>query len=133
MAYTEFRKSYGDFEIVIPAIDFSRLKDFDAAAVADVVFALHEYNQYTWSEYWGQRYVCNHLRQYGFQGELAAYCICQRIDRYNHGLEHYIDDVMGFAIEEADIHFRPQYAAGTVLRTEWCKHMAKEIEREFGL
>lgn len=25
MAYTEFRKSYGDFEIIIPAVDFSRL------------------------------------------------------------------------------------------------------------
>ena len=30
MAYTEFRKSYGDFEIVIPAIDFSKLNNDEA-------------------------------------------------------------------------------------------------------
>ena len=98
-----------------------------------MVFALREYNQYAWSKHWGQRYVCNHLRQYGFQGELAAYCICQRIDQDSHGLEHYIADVMGVAIEEIYIYFGPQYAAGAALRIEWCKHMAKEIEREFGL
>lgn len=40
---------------------------------------------------------------------------------------------MGVAIEEIYIYFGPKYAAGTVLRIEWCKHMAKEIEREFGL
>ena len=46
MAYTEFRKSYGDFEIVIAPVDFSKLTKSEARLIVD---ALQEYK-------WG--YVC---------------------------------------------------------------------------
>jgi hypothetical protein len=131
MAYTEFRKSYGDFEIVIPAIDFSELSGFDATTIADVVLTLQCYKYVQETFNWS--YVCNHLTIYGEQGWTAAKCICQTIDREYEGLEHFIADSMGDAIEEADILFAPYSQIGRVLRIEWCKHMAKEIEREFGL
>ena len=40
MSYTDFRKSYGDFEVVIPAIDFSSLSRVDATKA---VHALRSY------------------------------------------------------------------------------------------
>ena len=121
MDYTEFRKSYGDFEIVIPAIDFSMLNAYEAI---DIVFALNEYNPYSrWA------YVCNHLMQYGNHGNTATNCICDTIDQEGMGLEYFIQESMN----DTEPMFHPIRAAGRVLRIEWCKHMAKEIEREFGL
>ena len=122
MAYTEFRKSYGDFEIVIPAIDFSALNGDQAI---EAVNALRGY-ELPWNM---DNWVCNHLKV----NELwdAARCIREAIDPLNRGLEGFIFESMKW--KSMQVLFQPSTTAGRVLRIEWCKHMAKEIEREFGL
>ena len=117
MAYTEFRKSYGDFEIVIPAIDFSELNKDEAEKTIEI---LRRYER---------NYVCMNLHPMNDQ-EKARVAIEIKIDRDCEGLEHYIADVMGDAVEECDIYFSPHNLAGKILRKEWCNHMANEIERE---
>lgn len=117
MAYTEFRKSYGDFEIVIPAIDFSELNSDEAQKTIEI---LRRYER---------NYVCMNLHLMNDQVK-ARVAIEIKIDRDYEGLEHYIADVVGDAVEECDICFNPYNLAGKILRKEWCNHMANEIERE---
>ena len=119
MAYTEFRKSYGDFEIVIPAIDFSELNNDEAEKTIEI---LRRYER---------NYVCMNLHPMNDQ-EKARDAIDIKIDRDRdcEGLEHYIADVMGDAVEGCHIYFDPYNLAGKILRKEWCNHMANEIERE---
>lgn len=117
MAYTKFRKSYGDFEIVIPAIDFSELTGNEAEKTIEILRGHIN------------GYVCINLHPENDQLK-ARNAIEAKIDRDCKGLEHYIADVMGDAVEECDIYFDPYNLAGEILRKEWCNHMANEIERE---
>ena len=55
MAYTEFRKSYGDFEIVIPAIDFSKLNSDEAQKTIEIL-RRYERNSKILRKEW-----CNHM------------------------------------------------------------------------
>ena len=115
MPYTEFRKSYGDFEVVIPAINFSRLfKDEARRTIID----LRNYGH-------GCKYVCHAVRY------AANKIIGDAIDPTQHGLQHFIADSFGDYIYTS--LFGPYTTAGKLLRIEWCKHMANEIEREFKL
>ena len=121
MPYTEFRKSYGDFEVVIPAIDFSSLSRANAA---DAVHALRSYEA---------KHVCSHVVR------CKASNVANLIDNMirEHGgvscetIGNLIDRQFGF---NKNIPFFSIYhQSGIVLRKAWCEHMAKEIEREFGL
>lgn len=115
MPYTEFRKSYSDFEVVIPAIDFSRLfKDDARHAIID----LRNYGH-------GCKYVCHAVRY------AAKKIIGDAIDPNENGLQQFIADSFGGYIPSS--LFNPYTTAGKQLRIEWCKHMANEIEREFKL
>ena len=115
MPYTEFRKSYGDFEVVIPAIDFSRLSKDDAR---NAIIDLRNYGH-------GFKYVCHAVR------EAASNIIGDAIDPNQYGLHHFIADSFGGYV--CTSLFKPYTTAGNQLRIEWCKHMANEIEREFKL
>ena len=115
MPYTEFRKSYGDFEVVIPAIDFSSLSKDDAR---HTIIDLRNYGH-------DNKYVCYAV------GHEASEIIGDAIDPNEHGLQHFITDSFGSYISSS--LFNPYTTAGNQLRIEWCKHMANEIEREFKL
>ena len=121
MAYTEFRKSYGDFEVVISTIDFSSLTKYEATEIAR---SLREYEK---------DFVCFHvghttswpIRDAFTQAIEGASSTIRRL-----GLDYYIYDGLG----TDDVpYFHTHCLAGRILRVEWCKHMAAEIEREFGL
>lgn len=119
MAYTEFRKSYGDFEIVIPAVDFSRLTTEEAKATTQAFQAYIE-------EPIG--FVCHHLERNAYMASVHCIRDTNSVIDY-HGIHRYIARQM-----QCDIpSFWPNNTAGQVLRQEWCKHMATEIKREFGL
>lgn len=115
MPYTEFRKSYGDFEVVIPAIDFSRLSKDDAH---HTIIDLRNYGH-------DNKYVCHAVRRG------ASEIIGDAIDPKELGLQHVIADSFENYIPSSLFH--PCTTAGNQLRIEWCKHMANEIEREFKL
>ena len=123
MPYTDFRKSYGDFEVIIPAIDFGELTLNSAMAT---VKALRAYKH---------EFVCNHLHEH-HQTD-GRKCIGEMFIRMNHStLGGFVE--MSFTSEEGGKDesipfFGTQNQAGIILRKAWCEHMANEIEREFGL
>ena len=121
MPYTEFRKSYGDFEIVIPAIDFSSLSRVDATKA---VHALRSYEN---------GYVCNNMNYYyaHYVASLIGNMIAEHTDLSGTTIANLIDLQFGY---NKDIPFFSIYRpSGIILRKAWCEHMANEIEREFGL
>ena len=121
MPYTEFRKSYGDFEVVIPAIDFSSLSSNEALVTK---LDLKQYHLNYRFEL-GIGYVC-----YSVPCK-AGRIISNTIDPRLYGLERFIvDSLMDDDFREL---FKPYTPAGKLLRIEWCKHMANEIEREHGV
>lgn len=121
MPYTDFRKSYGDFEVVIPAINFSSLSRVDATKATH---ALRSYEA---------RHVCGHMNR------CKASNVANLIDNMirAHGgvccetIGNLIDRQFGF--DENIPFFSIYHQSGIVLRKAWCEHMANEIEREFGL
>ena len=115
MPYTEFRKSYGDFEVIIPAINFSNLFKDDAR---HTIIDLRNYGH-------GCKYVCYAVRY------AASLIIGDAIDPTHRGLQQFIADSFGGYV--CTSLFDPYTTAGITLRIEWCKHMANEIEREFKL
>lgn len=121
MSYTEFRKSYGDFEVVIPAIDFSSLSRVDATKA---IHALRSYEA---------MHVCSHVVR--CKASNVASLIDNMITEHT-GVRHttirnLIDRQFGF--DENIPFFSVYMQSGIVLRKAWCEHMANEIEREFGL
>ena len=121
MPYTDFRKSYGDFEVVIPAVDFSSLTKYEATKIARSLRAYEE------------DFVCfyiknatEHVIRDAFKQAIAK--ASQKIQRL--GLDYHIYDGLG-TDDVPDFH--PCHPAGRILRVEWCRHMANEIEREFEL
>lgn len=122
MPYTPFIKSYGDFEVVIPAVDFSSLTKYEATEIAR---SLRTYEK---------DYVCFHI------GHTTSWPIrdafTQAIDGASstirhQGLECYLECVMEGVSDMPNFH--PCRPAGRILRRAWCQHMANEVEREFGL
>lgn len=123
MPYTEFRKSYGDFEVVIHPVDLKLLTTWEAGKVAAV------------------------LRSYkgGF--------ICDLVERQLHSnLAEEVNTALQVAMSSPDSRvtlglaisasFKEDYSlpffgvhstCGVLIRKLWCEHMAGEIEREFRL
>ena len=120
MAYTEFRKSCGDFEIIIPAVDFSKLTPKNAARVANT---LHDYKSG-----WVCLYLEHTHKLYG-----AAECIANAFGQAGYYMGVCLEDIIYKQHPRFEISFDPYNPPGNVLRQEWCKHMAAEIKREFGL
>lgn len=119
MPYTEFRKSYGDFEVVIPAIDFSSLSRVDATKAAH---ALRSYKG---------GYVCEHVDWYEacIVANLIAYMFKDYKSANCNTIGKLIDHQFG---HNKNIPlFTVHRQSGITLRKAWCKHMANEIEREF--
>ena len=122
MAYTEFRKSYGDFEIVIAPVDFSWLTKSEARLTVN---ALQEYE-------WG--YVCDTLEFYRCCE--AIYCIGYMLRRcYNY-------NTIGGAVvaahpwlydEKCCPFFNAETTPGIALRKAWVKHLISDIMREHEL
>lgn len=121
MPYTNFRKSYGDFEVVIPAIDFSSLSQ---AKAADAVHALRSYEN---------GYVCYNMNYY--HAHYVASLINNMITKHAYLGCTTIGGLIDYQLGHNDnVPFFFVYAqSGIVLRKAWCEHMANEIEREFGL
>lgn len=118
MAYTAFRKSYGDFEVVIPPVDFSSLT-VDEALNAARAFRDHQYG-----------FVCSTLNWYN--AHEARCCINSMLaKRFVNNVGSLIDD--GFYRDRSIPFFGSCRAPGDTFRKAWCEHMAREIEREYGL
>ena len=120
MSYTNFRKSYGDFEVVIPAIDFSSLSRANAA---DAVHALRSYEA---------KHVCSHVVR--CKASNVANLIDNMIREHGGRSCETIGSLIGYQLGYDDNvpFFFVFMQSGIVLRKAWCEHMAKEIEREFG-
>ncbi len=119
MSYTEFRKSYGDFEIVIPAVDFSSLSRIDA------LYAVRTLRHYEYGN------VCPHLERWGLEN--AERCIDEMLTKHMGDRFSLIEGLILRQFYGSDMpSFSIYHQSGITLRKEWCEHMAKEIEREFG-
>ena len=121
MPYTDFRKSYGDFEVTIPAIDFSALSRLDA------IHAVRALRRYEYG------HVCLHLELYDL--EYAASLIDEMLTKHTGVRYHTINSLIfrQFHYDDDIPSFRICHQSGVTLRRSWCEHMANEIEREFGL
>ena len=124
MPYTEFRESYGDIEVVIPAVDFSSLTKDEAVATARCLRA------------YVQGFVCLHLTSAPVDGKQRATKLVQSMLIANNGCESG-ESHLGVLIRNAngldDSYFRVCQEDGIRVRKDWCHHMAAEIEREFAL
>lgn len=124
MPYTEFRKSYNDIEVVIPAVDFSSLTRNEAVATAR---CLRTYVQ---------GFVCHHLTKAPAEGKQQAAKLIQATLIANNGCESG-ESHLGVLIRNAngldDSYFSVYQKDGILVRKDWCHHMAAEIEREFAL
>ena len=121
MPYTEFRKSYGDFEIVIPAIDFSSLTRTEARRAID---ALRSYEC---------GHVCSNMNYYytEYVASLIDDMITECTGVRNKTINSMINRQFGYDDDMPFFHAYDQ--SGITLRKAWCEHMAEEIKREFGL
>lgn len=124
MPYTEFRKSYDYFEVVIPPVDFSSLTRDEAVSTAK---RLRTYVT---------GFVCHHLTAAPSTSKQKAKRLIQAMLLANNGFECG-EPHLGVLIRKAnslgDSYFRAYEEDGIVLRKAWCNHMAAEIEREFSL
>lgn len=79
--------------------------------------------------------MCNHLDGY-VGGASAAFSITKMIKRWqfpNAALGSAIDRSFGDEENEFLPYFHSRSPAGVALRKAWCEHLAREIEREYGL
>lgn len=122
MPYTDFRKSYGDFEVVIPAIDFSSLTIEEATKTAKVLRS-YEHN-----------FVCQTLVRK--EAYAAVTLINKMIHTATDGIGQTIGWLIKYQLNAFKDEFIPLFRAGSqhgnMLRKDWCQHMAAEIDREFG-
>ena len=120
MPYTDFRKSYGDFEIVIPAVDFSTMSRIDA------FWAVQTLRHYEYGN------VCKHLERWGLEN--AEKCIDEMLTKSTDCWFIAIEGLITrqFKHDKNMPSFSSLYQSGITLRKAWCEHMANEIEREFG-
>ena len=124
MPYTDFRKSYGDFEVVIPPVDFSSLTKDEAVSTAKRLRA------------YVRGFVCHNLMIAPADGNHKAQKLIQAMLIDNNGRKHG-QCHLGVLIQNAngldDSYFRAYQEDGILVRKDWCHHMAAEIEREFAL
>ena len=124
MAYTEFRKFYGGFDVVIPAVNFSSLTREEAVASAE---RLTNYVD---------GFVCHLMGALPSDKTMSAGEVIQTMLVANGG-EHHGEANLGVLVRKSldlsDMYFRAFNTDGITLRKAWCKHMANEIEREFQL
>ena len=124
MPYTEFRKFYGDIEVVIPPVDFSSLCRDKAVSTAK---RLRTYVT---------GFVCHHLTAAPTKGKQQAAQLIQAMLLANGG-NQCGEPHLGVLIRKAngldDSYFRANNEDGILVRKDWCHHMAAEIEREFAL
>ena len=120
MPYTEFRKSYGDFEVVIPAIDFGSLTQTEARQAID---ALRRYEA---------GHVCTNMNYYyaHYVASLIDNMITEHTGVRHKTIRSMIDSQFGH--DDNMPFFDAYYQSGITLRKAWCEHMANEIEREVG-
>lgn len=122
MAYTAFRKSYGDFDVVIPAVDFSSLTIDEAKATARRLKA------------YVNGFVCHHLQcAPAHQTRGATGPITYMIRSHAMPGCASVTELVRSDLGLDDSYFRVFEGDGVALRKSWCNHMADEIEREFGL
>ena len=121
MPYTEFRKSYGDFEIVIPAVMFELTQEQARATVK----ALRSYKI---------GFVCDSLLKQDHAVE-ATLSIGNMLNCWadSSGLGTAIKRAFDDEYNKLMPYFGIRHQSGITLRKAWCEHMANEIEREFGL
>ena len=121
MPYTAFRKSYGDFEVVIPAVDFSTMSRIDA------LWTVQTLRHYKYGN------VCRHLERWGLEN--AEKCIDETLTKHTGDRFRPIEGliVRQFKHDKNMPSFSSLYQSGITLRKAWCEHMANEIEREFHL
>lgn len=124
MPYTKFRKSYGDFEVVIPPVDFSSLT---REAAVESAKRLASYVD---------GFVCHLMGALPSDKTMSAGEVIQTMLVANGG-EHHGEAHLGVLVRKSldlsDMYFRAFNTDGITLRKAWCKHMAREIEREFRL
>lgn len=122
MPYTEFRKSYSDFEVVIPPIDFSSLTIEEATKTAK---ALRSYER---------NFVCQTLVRK--EAYAAVSLINKMIHTATNGMGKTIGQLIKYQLDAFKKEIVPLFRVGSqhgnMLRKAWCDHMANEIEREFG-
>lgn len=116
MAYTAFRKSYGDFEVVIPAVDFSSLT-IDEAFNAARAFRDYQYG-----------FVCSTLNNH--HAREARRCINDMLAEFN---TNNVGSLIAALFHKDNAIPVFVGAPGDTLRKAWCEHLAREIEREYGL
>ena len=121
MPYTEFRKSYGDFEIVIPAINFSSLSRTEARQAIDALRSYECCHVCSNMNYHHVEYVADIINEMLTEHTRAGY---RTLNSLIVRQFHYDDDMPSFRVD---------HQSGITLRKAWCEHMANEIEREFGL
>ena len=123
MPYTEFRKSYGDFEVVIPTVDFSSLTIEEATKTAK---ALRSYEH---------SFVCETLERK--EAHAAVILINKMIQTATDGMYRAIGLLIEYQLDAEEDETIPFFGTGSqhgnMLRKDWCHHMAAEIEREFAL
>ena len=123
MPYTEFRKSYGDFEVVIPTVDFSSLTIEEATKTAK---ALRSYEH---------SFVCETLEKK--EAHAAVILINKMIQTATDGMCQTIGLLIEYQLDAFKDELVPFFSNksqhGNMLRKAWCNHMAAEIEREFAL
>ena len=123
MPYTEFRKSYGDFEVVIPTVNFSSLTIEEATKTAKA-FRSYEHS-----------FVCETLERK--EAYAAVILINKMIQTATDGMCQTIGMLIEYQLDAFEDELVPFFSSerqhGTMLRKAWCDHMAAEIEREFSL
>lgn len=120
MAYTAFRKSYGDFEVVIPPVDFSTLTIDEAAAT---VRRLKTYED---------GFVCHHLLP--LRQTQAATIPIENMLKSHAGSEcASVAQLVRRKLELNNSYFLVYNNDAIALRKAWCEHLAREIELEYGL
>ena len=124
MPYTEFRKSYGNIEVVIPPVDFSSLTRNEAEATVRRLLT------------YVTGFVCHHLESSPVNGNQKATKLIQTMLLANGG-NQYGEPHLGVLIRKTnglnDWCFQVCNDDGIALRKDWCNHIAGEIEREFAL
>ena len=124
MPYTEFRKSYNNIEVVIPAVDFSSLTRDEAVSTAKRLRA------------YVAGFVCHHLTSAPADGKHRAKKLVQAMLLDNGG-NQCGEPHLGVLIRNVNSlggsYFRVDNGDGILVRKDWCHHMAAEIEREFSL
>ena len=124
MAYTKFRKSYEDFEVVIPAVNFSPLTREEAVESAK---RLANYVD---------GFVCHLMRALPSNKTMSAGNLIHTMLLANGGDQYggaHLGAFVRKSLDLSDMYFQAFNADGIDLRKAWCEHMAGEIEREFRL